>query len=117
MKPLGLSAFFKQSPRCWLQLPGRKPRECELCYSCFPETRLKERPAGKWVAFETEDIADEECALFHLWSKMILQDGNIADTSIANMRLIFWIDFPGRPSNERIIIRKKVPVIRRRRGW
>jgi hypothetical protein len=34
MKPLGLSAFLKESPRCWIQFPARKQCECELSYSC-----------------------------------------------------------------------------------
>jgi hypothetical protein len=120
MKPLGLSAFLNESPRCWLQLLGRKQCECELSYSCFPVTRSKERPvgtAGKWVTYETEDIADEKCTLFYFSAKMIFRDENIEETSIANMKLVFWINFPGRPSNEKIIIWKKVRVVRRGGGW
>jgi hypothetical protein len=117
MKPAGLSAFMKESPRCWLQLPNRKQCECDLSYSCFPVTRSKERAAGKWVTYEIEDIADKECTLFFFWAKVIISDRSIESLSIADVKLVFHINFPGRASNEKIVIRRKAPIVRRGRGW
>jgi len=122
MKPVGLSAFMK-FPRCWLQLPGRKQFECEVSHSCFPATRAIQRPAGgKWVTYETQDIADEECTLFYFWAKMIFRGdifgiGNVDGLTIANMKLVFHLNFPGRASDEKIIVRRKVPVVRLGQGW
>jgi hypothetical protein len=118
MKPCGLSAFLSERPRCWLHFQGKTPRECEVTYSCYPASRQMERPAGgKWVTYESQDIADNECTLFYFWAKMIHRRETIEETSIANMKLIFSINFPGGRPNEKIIIQRKVPVLRRGRGW
>jgi hypothetical protein len=117
-KPLGLSAFMKESPRCWLQLFGKKERECQFSYSVFPERRSFERPAGgHWVTYDYEDIADEECTLFFLTAQLTIGDKKIERLSIADMKLVFHISFPGRASNEKIIIRRKIPIVRRGHGW
>jgi len=122
-KPSGLSAFMKEFPRCYLQLPNKRRQECEVSYSCYPAARSIQRPAGgHWITLERQDIADEECTLFYFWVATIIRDGNIfgeglADVLIAGMKLIFHINFPGRAPNEKIVIRRKVPIIRRGRGW
>ena len=122
-KPVGLYAFMKGLPRCWLQLPGRKQCECNVGYSPFPETRSIHRPAGgPWVTFDREDITDEECVLFYFSGYMIFRDvdifgdGNFRGLSIANMKLAFHINFPRR-SPEQIVFRRKVPIVRRGLGW
>ncbi|MGA2178432.1 MAG: hypothetical protein ABSH15_02460 [Verrucomicrobiota bacterium] len=118
MKPFGLSAFLKERPRCWIQLPARKPYECELSYSCFPERRSIERPAGGiWVTYDFEDITDEECVLFFFLAQLTIGDKKIERLSIADMKLVFHTNFPGRASNEKIVIRRKIPIVKRGRGW
>jgi hypothetical protein len=99
----GLSAFFKESPRCWLKLSGKKERECEFFYGVFPETRSIERPAGDvGVTYVYEDIMYEKCVLFFFHVNTIFRDvdvfgkKNILGLSIANMKLVFHINFPGR---------------------
>jgi hypothetical protein len=118
MKRFGLSAFLKGPPRCLLQLPGKKERECEFFYGLFPETCSIERPTeGIWVTYDYEDIADEECTLFFFMAQLTIGDKQIEKLSIANMKLIFQINFPGRAANEEIIIRRKIPIVRRGHGW
>ena len=123
-KPCGLSAFMKEHPRCWLQLPGRKKSECQVGYACYPEMRSIERSAGgPWVTFDREDISDDECVLFFFSGYMVVRDlnvfgkGNVHGVSIANMKIMFHINFPGRSAGEKIIIRRKVPIVRRGLGW
>jgi hypothetical protein len=123
MKPAGLSAFMNEHPRCWLQFLDRKQRECELSYSCYPETRSIELPAGdRWVTYDFKDITDEECLLFFFWVNIIVRDVDIfgkgnAHVGIADMKLVFQIDFPGRVSEEKVVIRRKVPLVRYGPGW
>jgi hypothetical protein len=126
IKPVGLSAFFKERPRCWIRLSSRKPCECELSYACYPEKRSIERPAGgHFVTYDHKDITDDECVLFFFLAEILFRDrdmdifgdGNFRGLSIADMKLVFHINFPGRPSNEKIVIRRKVPIVRRGRGW
>jgi len=124
-KPAGLSAFMKEHPRCWLQLPGRKQRECELSYSCYPASRSIQRPSRPgWVTLETQDIADEESTIFYCSAKMtvrgdedIFGDGNVSGLIIANMKMVFEINFPGHAPGQTIVMRRKVAVTRRGRGW
>ena len=124
MKPAGLGTFMKECPRCWLQLPGRKPQNCELSYACYPATRSILRPSGAhWFTYEPQDITDGESILFSFWATMIVRDEdifgglNVRGLTIANMKVAFDINFPGRPPGEKIIMRKKAPVVRRGPGW
>jgi hypothetical protein len=122
-KPIGLYAFMKGFPRCWLQLPDRKQCECNVGYSPFPEARSIKRPAGgPWVTFDRKDITDEECVLCYFSGYMVFRDvdifgeGNFRGLSIADMKLVFHINFPGR-SPGKIVFRRKVPIVRRGHGW
>ena len=124
MKPSGLSAFFKEHPCCWLQFPGGKPCECEVSYGCYPERRWIERPSGdRWVTSHPEDITDEECVLFFFHIKLIYRGrdffgkGNVHGVIVANLKMTFDINFPGRTLGEKIIIRRKVPIVRRGYDW
>ena len=123
-KPSGLSAFMKEHPRCWLQLPGRKQSECQVGYAFYPETRsIEHREVGPWVSFSREDIADDECVLFFFSGYMVVRDydvfgkGNSRGLSIANMKLVFHLNFPGRAIGEKVIMQRKVPIVRRGYGW
>jgi hypothetical protein len=121
MKPCGLSAFMLEHPRCWIQFLGRKPCECELSYSCYPETRSIERPAGdRWVTYDYKDITDEECVLFFFRASIIFRDkdgdtfgkGKFRALNIANIKLVFHLNFPGRSPGEKIVIQRKVPIVK-----
>lgn len=116
--PCGIQAFMKQSPRCWLQLPNRRQDECEIYrFGRYPASRLIERPAnGGWVTHQIEFIADEQCTLFYFWVRLVVADTKIERLSIAKMKLLFHINFPGR-LKDKITIRKHVPVTWGRSGW
>jgi hypothetical protein len=114
---------MKEHPRCWIQLLGRKLHECEVSHGCFPAVRSSYCPAGKLLVYEPDDVADKECTLFYFGAKIIYREGdifgagNINGLSVANLKLVFCINFPGRASDEKIIIRRKVPIVRRGQGW
>jgi len=46
------------------------------------------------------------------WVETILGDKNVEDC-IADMKLMFRLNFPGRPRDEELLIRRKVPVVTR----
>jgi hypothetical protein len=110
---------MKASPRCWLQLPKKPQRKCELqMFGLYPASRSIACPTNDgMVTYRSEDIADEECALFYFWVKLIVKDTKIEQLSIAKMKLEFHLNFPGRPMSEKTVIEKKVPVTWGRSGW
>ena len=124
-KPCGLSVFMNKGPQCWLKFPGAKQRECEISYACFPEARSIQHPAGDgFVTMEQKFITDEECVLFLFFAHMILSketnmfgDGNFRGVSVADMKLVFHLNFPGRRSDEKVVMRRKVPIVRRGHDW
>jgi len=123
----GLSAFMAKHPECSLKLSNGQKLECELVGYCpDPESRSISHPTGGgYVTFESQDITDGECLLFRFYVEMILRDksksifdeGNHRGVSIAYMKLAFYINFPDRPQNERIIFQRKVPIVRHGYGW
>jgi hypothetical protein len=126
MKKRGLSAFFKVSPNCWLKFPNGERHKCSVGYCYDPEARSFLRPASDGqLYFQKEDITDGECVLFLFFIEVILRDkntdifgdGNLFGLSVAEMQLSFCINFPERPPNEKIVFKRRVPIVRRGRGW
>jgi hypothetical protein len=124
-KPSGLSAFMKEFPQCWLKFPGAKQFECEVSYTCFPEARSIQHPTGDgYVTMENKYITDGKCVLFMLFAHVILKsdtnifgDGNYSGVSMADMKLVLHINFPGLASDKKIVFLRKVPIVRRGLGW
>ena len=77
--PCGIVAFMKGPPRCWLQLPSMRQRKCQLrMFGSYPVNRFIWCPTNDgMLAPRSEDIADEECALFHFRVKLIVEDTKI----------------------------------------
>lgn len=117
--PCGIEAFMNGIPRCWLQLPKMRQRECQLqMFGLYPADRFISYPTNNgMLTSRIEDIADEECALFHFWVKLIVDDAKIERLSIAKLKLVSHLNFPGRPMDEKVVIQKKVPITRGRSGW
>jgi len=125
-KPHGLSAFLEVSPDCWLKLSNGERLKCRIGYCGEPEACSFYRPASDGrLYFQKEDITDGECVLFHFFVEAILRDknadifgdGNYFGLSMADMQLSFCINFPNRPRNEKIVFKRKVPIVRRGRDW
>jgi hypothetical protein len=106
-----LSLFVDVSPRCWIRLPGKTQHECDLVY--YSEYPVK-RPTvnSELIVFEEVNDHYKECILHHFWVDTILGDKNV-EPCIADMKLIFRLNFPGRARDEELLIRRKVPVVTR----
>jgi hypothetical protein len=108
---MGLSLFLNDLPRCWIRLPGKAQHECD-------SATYSESPVKRWAATSglmvREDVSDynKERILHDFWVETILGDKNVEDC-IADMKLVFCLNFPGRTRDEELVIQRKVPVVTR----
>jgi len=90
-----LSAYLRDI-RCWITLPGKKEHECDSV--SFSE----------WTVCKY----DGQCMLHDLWVSTIIPDDDLRNC-VADMKLMYHINFTGHPVEEPAFIERKVPVVAR----
>ena len=109
LKPWGISAFFTKHPTCKIQIPQYGAVEGDVSFACLPEMYTEEVPSGeKWVTYKYHVITSYDYILFRIHVELNIGRKPIYELSIGNITLNLFPNFPGRPAEKKIVIKKTI---------